>query len=45
MYAGKVSQSSILVYYKPDWLYELTTQTLYNIIQAIGFFVQDQCRM
>ena len=42
MYAGKVSQTSILVYYKPDWPYDLTTQTLYEVInQVVGFSVQD----
>ena len=36
------SQISILVYYKPDWPYVLTTQTLYEAInQVVGFCVQD----
>ena len=42
MYAGKVSQASILVYYKPDRLYKLSTLTLYEVIyQVICFSVQD----
>ena len=42
MYAAKVSQTSILVYCKPDWPYDLTTQTLYEVInQFVGFSVQD----
>ena len=42
MYAGKVSQTSILVYYKPDGLYNLSTLTLYEVIyQVVYFSVQD----
>ena len=40
MYAGKVSQTSNLVYYKPDWPYDLTTQIYEVIYQAVGFSVQ-----
>ena len=40
IHAGKLSQTSILVYYKPNWLYDLTTQTLYEVInQVVGFSV------
>ena len=42
MYAGKVSQTLILLYFKPEWLNELTTQILWEVInQIIGFSVQD----
>ena len=42
MCAGKVSQTLNLVCYKPDWPYDLTTQTLYEVInQVISFSVQD----
>ena len=40
MFPGKMSQTSILVYYKPSWPYNLTTQTLYEVInQVVGFYV------
>ena len=42
MYAGNVSQTSILAYYKPDWPFDLATETLYGVInQAVGFCIQD----
>ena len=42
MYTGKESQTSILVYYKLNWPYNRTTQTLYEVInQVIGFSVQN----
>ena len=42
MYAGKVSQTSIIVDYKPDWPYDLATQILYKVInQVVCFSVQD----
>ena len=32
----------ILVYCKPNWLYNFTTETLYEVInQVVGFSVQD----
>ena len=44
MCAGKVSQTLILVFYKPDWPYDLTTQTLYEVINQVSFSVQDRLR-
>ena len=42
MYAGKGSQTLILAFYKPDLPYDLTTPTLYEVInQVVVFSVQE----